>query len=83
MKNLKVVKVWGTLDANRELPYVNIYNSEAEAKEEIGSVVDGLEIDGVVQGWCVVANSDVDVDLEDFHFTYDEAVDEKNAILFG
>lgn len=81
MENLKVVKVWGTLDSNREFAYVDIYDNEEDAKSDIGKIINGLEIDGVVQGWCVVG--DADEDLEDFHFTYYDAIDEKNTILHG
>lgn len=74
---LKIIKVWGTVDEKGAFPYINIYDTEEDAKKEIRTVIDGLKIVDVVSGWFIEGTEDaIDTLSKDFYFTKEEALDD-------
>lgn len=71
---LEIIEVWGTIDGEKAYPYVNIYDTEEEARKEVGTKQDGLEIVDVLKGWFITGTEDfVDTISNDFYWTKEEA----------
>lgn len=71
---LEVIEVFGTIDGEDVYPYVNIYDKEEDAREEVGTHQDGLLIIDIQKGWFIKGALDfVDTISNDFYFTKEEA----------
>lgn len=74
---LEIIEVWGTIDGEKVYPYVNIYDKEEEARKEIGTKQDGLEIVDVLKGWFITGTEgNIETISNDFYFSKEEAEDD-------
>lgn len=71
----EVVTLYATI-SDKDIPYLDIFNNEEDAKKEVGKVYDGEEILGYTKGYSLrpVGGKHLYSDAPDFCFTVEEAI---------
>ena len=71
----EIVTVYATI-SDEDMPYLDIFDNEEDAKNEIGKIYDGDEISGYIKGYSLrpVGGTYLYSDAPDFCFNIEEAI---------
>ncbi|MBP3888752.1 MAG: hypothetical protein J6F30_14075 [Cellulosilyticum sp.] len=77
----EIVEVFATI-ANGNVPYIDIYDKEDDARNMIDTIQDNKEIIGYIKGYCLrpIKHKYIYEDSANFYYSVEEAIDAAKSL---